>query len=111
LLMNFSEGSVIVVDTVYNVGVTCRFGKGYWSFTWDQLEPIADKPALITRPIAGMPDWLASTPKGVAVKCRVKTYIGQDYRPEPRWIVGRFYVAEVGAEVFIDTQKEAHFYA
>ena len=51
-----------IAPGIFGFYATDGFGYG-----WGQVEPI--EPALITRPIEGMPDWLANTKKGEAVKC------------------------------------------
>lgn len=75
-----------------------------FAYDWSQVEPI--RPQLITRLIEGMPEWLASTPKGEAVKCRVKYEADEPWLSDPIWIVGRnkFF----GLYSYIDTEGFLH---
>lgn len=84
--------------TLGDFGFYATDGLGY---AWSQVEPITE-PALITRPIEGMPEWLANTPKGVAVKCRVKD--GGMWGPAPKWIIG-----STSGGMFVD-EEGAWFY-
>src|SRR5690606_21269232 len=75
---------ITVASTVLGpFGFYATDGFGY---DWSQVEPITDTPDLSTRATTGIPEWLANTPKGVAVKCRVKD--GGMWLPDPAWIVG-----------------------